>query len=267
MASLEENYNFWNHVYDWSRYGGDEWSARWGGPDMQWKFDLYPRLAALLPAATIVEIGPGHGRWSVFLRDHCHHLILVELSETCLHACRQRMDAEESATKISYRRGDGRSLPEVEDDSVDLVFSFESLVHAELEVMADYIEEIARVLTPDGRAFLHHSNRGAYAHYFARGEVVPKPLRRLLKKAGLFDYGEWRAGSVTADKVRAEAERHGLVCRSQELINWGGRRLIDCFTVLQRRQASPQTRHNFDFTNHAFRVQRLAALYGRGVPW
>src|SRR5579859_8081721 len=40
---------------------------------------------------------------------------------------------------------DGTSLAMIEDGTVDLVFSFDSLVHVEADVMDAYLDEIARV--------------------------------------------------------------------------------------------------------------------------
>ena len=48
---------------------------------------------------------------------------------------------------------DGQSLPMVADSSIDLAFSFDSLVHVEDDVMPSYLDELARVLSEDGVAF------------------------------------------------------------------------------------------------------------------
>lgn len=52
----------------------------------------------------------------------------------------------------------GTSLPMVADASIDLVFSWDSLVHVEGDVMDAYIEECARVLSEGGFGWIHHSN-------------------------------------------------------------------------------------------------------------
>jgi hypothetical protein len=49
----------------------------------------------------------------------------------------------------------------IENGSIDFAFSFDSLVHAESDVMSSYAHELARVLKPGGVAFLHHSNLDA----------------------------------------------------------------------------------------------------------
>lgn len=264
MSDLEQLFLFWNHVYDWSRYQGDEWSARWGGPDVQWHWEILPRIRQHLPAPTILEIGPGFGRWSQYLRPHCQTLILVDISERCIHACKERLGRD----GVLYRVTDGKTLPAVEDSSVDFCFSFESLVLAERDVLSAYLQELARVLTPTGTAFWHHSNLGAYATYFRWKDRVPKRWRRPLKRAGWLDYDEMRAPSVTAAWLAEAAISAGLSCRSQELIPWGGRRLIDCFSVLSRAShGPPEILENPRFIQRAYEVQRLARLYGEGVPW
>lgn len=265
MGNLEELYHFWNSVYDWSRYHGDEWSARWGGPDVQWYWSIYPRIRQHLPAETLLEIGSGHGRWSAYLKEHCQNLILVDISETCIHACKQRLGEQ----GISYRVTDGVSLPGVEDSSVDFVFSFESLVLAEADVLSAYLSELSRVLKPGALAFLHHSNLGAYRAYFRFKGWVPKKARRPLKRMGLLDYDEMRAPSVTAAWFAQEAANHGLSCLTQELIPWGGKRLIDCFSLLRKGPSDKATEifENRDFIRRAYEIQRLSRLYGEGVPW
>lgn len=282
VSGIDDNYIFWNNVYDWNRYHGDEWSARWGGPDVQWYWSIYPRIRQHLPAATILEIGPGFGRWSRYLREHCQKLILLDLSEKCLAGCRERLavapqepnttepqtQAQNSA-EILTLLGDGRSLKGVDDDSVDFCFSFESLVLAESDVLGDYLRELFRVLKPDGTAFLHHSNLGAYADYFRKKDLVPKKLRRPLKRAGLLDYDEMRAPSVTAVSFETDAESAGLSCLSQELIPWGGKRLIDCFSTVKKGASTRENQvfENPHFIKRAYEIQRLSRLYGEGVPW
>jgi hypothetical protein len=50
----------------------------------------------------------------------------------------------------------------VPENSLDFAFSCDSLVHAEIDVIDAYIDELSRKLTLSGIAFIHHSNIGAY---------------------------------------------------------------------------------------------------------
>jgi hypothetical protein len=58
--------------------------------------------------------------------------------------------------------------------SVDFAFSFDSLVHAEADVIQAYVEQLASILRPGGAAFIHHSNLGQYARRLAVINKVPR---------------------------------------------------------------------------------------------
>ena len=82
MPTLDQNRRHWDSEHAWES-DGDEWSATWGGPGLQWREAILPRIREFLPARHILEIAPGHGRWTQFLADQCDALTLVELSEQC----------------------------------------------------------------------------------------------------------------------------------------------------------------------------------------
>lgn len=121
MPTIVENLFVWDTAYDWSQ-SGEEWSGDWGSSRMQWYGSILPRIGAFVPADTILEIAPGHGRWTTFLKDLCKRLIIVDLSETCIDRCRHRFG---SCSHISYFVNDGKSLEMVADGSVDFIFSFD----------------------------------------------------------------------------------------------------------------------------------------------
>ena len=129
------------------RYAGDPWSKPWGSARGQWYGTIYPRIQGFLPAAAILEIAPGFGRWTEFLLEYCETLVGVDVSPKCIEACQERF-ADRSGARFEVN--DGHSLPMVEDSSIDFAFSFDSLVHVEAETLAGYLSELARVLKPDG---------------------------------------------------------------------------------------------------------------------
>jgi SAM-dependent methyltransferase len=215
MPDLDENAAYWNQGFHW-RYGGDEWSAWWGGPEAEWRVTIAPRIDEFLPTKRLVEIAPGYGRWTHFLRHHCEELVGIDLSAKCVKACRRRFRHERN---LSFHVNDGKNLSVVDDASVDFVFSFDSLVHAEQDVIDAYLAELARVLTADGVGFLHHSNMAAYPPERV-GPRIP----------------HWRSGSVSADTVADSASRVGLNCFRQELVGWGDEHdfLNDSFSWIAR---------------------------------
>jgi len=262
MPSVEDNRRVWNSEYRWPA-AGDEWSRPWGGSAMQWHATLLPRIQPFLPCGTILEIAAGHGRWSTFLKDHCRRLILVDLSEKAIAACRERFVGD---PRVECHVNNGSSLAMVEDGAVDFAFSFDSLVHVESETLAAYVDQLARKLAPDGAAFLHHSNLGEYRRYYAASGCLPDLGRRALARLGILDRDHWRAPSVTAGEVRALAARAGLSCPAQEVVNWGSRRLIDCITLMTRTGSRwdrvPRVVRNHHFMREARHALHLADLYG-----
>lgn len=228
MPSIEENRRLWNDTYRWTE-AGDEWSEHWGSAARQWHGSLLPRVRRWLPAANIVEIAPGHGRWTRFLLPHCESLVGVDLAPRSVEACRARFAEEPKAT---FRQTDGTTLPGVEDGSVDFVFSFDSLVHAEQDVMDAYLREIARVLRPDGAAFLHHSNVYAHRRYYGPRRWIP--FYSTVARTGLVDPHNWRGYTASAERVAASAAKLGLRVIGQELVPWNSRHLIDCMSTIVR---------------------------------
>jgi SAM-dependent methyltransferase len=223
-----------------------------------------PRIHAFVPAGTVLELGPGQGRFSQFLKDLCDELILVDVAAYALDACRRRL---EGAGHVRYHVGDGRSLPMVAQRSVDFAFSFDSLVHAEADVLEAYAGELAAKLAPDGVAFLHHSNMGAYRRGAELARRLPERARRELTRHGaLPSLYAWRAESTTAAWFAAACERAGLACIGQELICWEyGRFLTDAITLVTPRGSRWERPRvvvrNRGFIDEARASARVAPLY------
>jgi Methyltransferase domain len=252
MPTIDQNIKTWNESYEWVDQG-DEWSRPWGGASSQWFGTILPRLKSFVPAHTILEIAPGFGRWTQFLKVLCDDLILVDISSKCIEACRRRFAAD---SRIQYHVNDGRSLNMVADDSIDLLFTFDSLVHVEADVLVAYLEEAARTLTPDGVGFIHHSNMGEYVD------------RSSGKLSTDLAHSHGRGLSVTVDTVRDACQTLELCCVSQEMITWGTNELIDAISVVARpgsRWAGKTvTLRNSDFNNEIRYVRRLSQLYDWG---
>jgi hypothetical protein len=94
------------------------------------------------------------------------------------------------------------------------------------------LRELGTKLKIGGKGFIHHSNFGHYAH--SARERLPRALTKPLIKAKILDWEHHRNPGMSADLFRALCVQQGLHCVSQELINWRGRRLIDCFSLFTR---------------------------------
>jgi len=252
--NLEENRKTWGEC---SYPGdGDCWAKAWGGTDAQWRATVLPRIGRMInDARNIVEIGCGMGRHVCLLYDAARgegnpdawNLYLgLDIVKKCVRNCRSKRWGMVDRC-IRFYCNDGKSIPLTENDSpVDFVFSWDSLVHADREVMEAYLREIARVLRPGGRAFIHHSN------------LADCPKGDYPKHA--------RDPGVSAERVRQYVANHvaGLWVVSQELVDWGGcGALIDCFTVLTKGDAiKTRVVQNRDFMAEAHAARRIKELYG-----
>ena len=208
MPDIGWNKATWDGAYDWAQ-AGDEWSGPWGGSAAMWYATIMPRIGSMLLGAAVLEIAPGHGRCTQFLLQFAGRYHGIDLSEQCVAYCRERFAGRKRA---SFHLNDGVSLAAVGKERFDLVFSFDSLVHADMDAIAAYVPQIIQLLRPGGIAFLHHSNLAAYP-----GQ-------------------EWqhRSTEVSAANVAELVTRHGGRALIQEVFGGDGKILPDCFTTLCR---------------------------------
>jgi SAM-dependent methyltransferase len=187
--------------------------------------------------------------------DYCEELWAVDPSSECIEACRRRFAAE---PHVQCCLNDSRSLPMVPDGSIDFVFSFDSFVHFNRDVVEAYLQELRRKLKIGGKGFIHHSNFGEYVN--SPRERLPEFLVKPLIKAKILDWAHHRNPSMTAELFRALCEQNGLQCLSRELVNWRGRRLIDCLSLFVRSDSAPENPtkiiRNPNFMREAARIRR-----------
>lgn len=241
MPDLHWNQSTWDGAYDWQGRG-EEWSAAWGSSEAQWFGSLYPRLHRLLPANYILEIAPGFGRWTHYLLRYARAGYLgIDLSHEAIDYCRHTFADHWHARFVT---NDGMSLGAAPADTFELIFSFDSLVHVELDAHARYIPQILLKLRSDGVAFIHHSN---WAESLETGE----PLH-------------YRATSVSATAFAELVRQSGGHVLIQECIQWGEGRLIDCLTLFCRSDY-PHIKATRRFDNRDFmqeaRIIRETHLY------
>lgn len=246
MPDLNWNKVTWDTAYGWHD-GGEEWSTAWGGSEAQWFGCIFPRLHRFFPPRKILEIAPGFGRWTKFLVPVCDKFVGIDLSPKCIDACRNRFSA---CTHADFFANDGQSLQTAQDGEFDLVFSFDSLVHADKAVLAAYIPQILRKLSSVGVAFIHHSN--------------------LLEYKGALGNLHGRSTAVSADVVAALIGDSGGRVLVQEIVNWGGEHLIDCLTLFARldsyKSIQPVRLRNPLFMGEATLVQHFQSHYSKVSP-
>jgi SAM-dependent methyltransferase len=213
MPDVSWNKSTWDGAYDWSR-AGDEWSGPWGDSEAMWFASLMPRVGFLFPCESVLEIAPGHGRCTQFLLRFTRLYRGIDLSEQCVDHCQKRFTGRRDADFVV---NDGISLAGAAGRPYNLIFSFDSLVHADNDAIASYVPQIIELLGPGGIAFIHHSNLGA------------------------FPGAEWqhRSNEVSGESIKGQIEEAGGVVLVQELFGGDKTVLPDCFTTFGRRSDFP----------------------------
>jgi ubiquinone/menaquinone biosynthesis C-methylase UbiE len=193
MNSREMNRAIWES-WNWDG-GGDEWT-----PSPEWKESLMRCIlrSAIPQGSTVIEIGPGAGRWTGEILKLCGKYTAYDISRTCVELCsRQFADQKHAAFQVT----DGCSLPGAENGATDVVWSFDVFVHINAEDVAVYLKEIHRVLKPGGHAVIHHGSKAGELGGW-RSNLTTARMRELAAEAGLEVISQvdgWQDGDVRHD--------------------------------------------------------------------
>jgi SAM-dependent methyltransferase len=179
-----EEQRLWNNPDYWSN-GGHEWSGPFCTTENLWNNQIFGEIKQFR-GKKILEIAPGFGRITQFLSILASELTVIDLNPLCIEKTKEKLGDHVSA----YFINDGRSLDGVLDESQDLVFSFDSFVHMHANVIEEYIQEIFRVLTPGGYAFIHHSwlyggNDYSFINSGGRSNMSPELFRNFVENHGM----------------------------------------------------------------------------------
>ena len=144
----------------------------------------------------VLDLGCGIGRVAHFIAPRCGLLMAVDISERMLELAKERLSAFEN---VRYVRSLPSSMPRVDDNAVDFLYSLLVLQHLEREDAFSMLREIRRVVRPGGSAFLTFPNilydvhLASFVNYVDTGETTnkararfytPSEVERLVKAAG-----------------------------------------------------------------------------------
>lgn len=164
----------------------------------------------------VIDLAAGHGRHSAILAERSTTLHVTDINVECIAAARERLG---DPPHIHYHVIDGCSLSFAASGSISFVFTFDSMVHFDDEVVFSYIDETSRVLGAGGLGFFHHSNYTASPG----GDFRKNPHARNFMSQAFFIHRARKAG---LDVVRSET------------IDWGGGEnfveCLDCLTLVRK---------------------------------
>jgi len=186
---MEKFYNIeeqraWNRD-DWWTQGGHEWSNMFGNTENLWNKYLFDDLKEFR-GKKILEIAPGYGRITQFLSILANELIVVDLNQNCIDKTKEKLGHH----VLAYFVNNGNDLPNIRDNSQDLVISYDSFVHMHMNVIDDYLKEISRVLVTGGKGFIHHSSLWGGSEYSfennaGRSNMTTEVFKTLVEKHGM----------------------------------------------------------------------------------
>ena len=187
--NMEKFYNideqrFWNIEENWSN-NGHEWSGPFGNTENLWNKHLFDDLKEFR-GKKILEIAPGYGRITQLLSILANELIVVDLNETCIKHTKEKLGHH----VLAYFVNNGNDLPNIRNNSQDLVYSFDSFVHMHQNVINDYLKEIQRVLVEGGKGIIHHSNLWEGSDYSfqntaGRSNMWPALFQEMVESHGM----------------------------------------------------------------------------------
>lgn len=132
--------------------------------------------------AVVLDIACGSGYGSKILRDAGAEMVYgVDISEETVNYCKEKyIDSQ-----MNFAVGSVEKIP-IEDASVDLVVSFETIEHVDANAQINFLKEVKRVLKPGGKFIVSTPNLLVYpkGNEFHLKELNPVEFEDVL--AGYF---------------------------------------------------------------------------------
>lgn len=158
------------------------YGLQWGDPDAREDLrTVRDRFVWPLvhPDKVALEIGPGGGRWTRYLIA-CRTVYAVDYFEELLDELAQNY----RTPNLVLVKNNGVDFPGVPAASVDLVFSYGTFVHFELDLIGAYLDNIAGILKPGGDIVLQYADKtkpvGRATPSF--GDCDPRRVRALVQE-------------------------------------------------------------------------------------
>jgi SAM-dependent methyltransferase len=174
------------------------------------KNSLFKRMFDQLDLTNAVELACGHGRHTAQILDRVGRITLIDINQENIDVCRKRFFR---SSNVFYSVNNGADLREIKTGTITALFCYDAMVHFEASDVIGYLNEIARILRPGGRALLHYSNcedfpEGTYEdqqHW--RSFFSEKMMRHFSNRAGFRSIDTqitpWPPTAVTQPRIDA----------------------------------------------------------------
>ena len=135
-------------------------------------YQRYNMALSLVKDKVVLDIASGAGYGTHFLSSSAREAYGVEIDQDAVDYAR----AHYAKDNLHYLQGSVDSIP-LEDHSMDVVISFETIEHVSAELQVRMMEEIKRVLKDDGILFISSPEKRYYSE--DRGYVNPYHVHEL----------------------------------------------------------------------------------------
>jgi len=170
-----------------------------------------PRMFDLPSSGTVLDIGCGYGRSLEWLHKVYNHAIGIDISDYVIDIAKKRFQMIDN---VCFFSNEGASFPpEIENESIDLVYCFTVFQHIPREFTANYLKECYRVLKPKGKIIFNlisgineDVDEGELGTEWVIGYSVEQ-AKRLVDRAGLrcAKVNRWRSENIDASWLWVEA--------------------------------------------------------------
>jgi SAM-dependent methyltransferase len=179
--------------------------------DTHWRNIIGPMVDGL-PRPTVLDLASGHGRNAQRLADGAQQVYCVDVNPENIAFLNHRFKGDARFTIV---RNNGADLSFIANDSIELFYCFDAMVHFDLEIVQSYIKEAFRVIGAGGHAFVHVSN------------FTGNP-------GGDFrDNPHWR-NFMSFDILKHLAVKSGFRVIHAKTIAWGNTPDLDCAFLLRK---------------------------------
>jgi SAM-dependent methyltransferase len=133
------------------------------------------------PNTTVLEIGPGGGRWTRYLLA-ARLVYAVDYHQQLL----DELAVNFRADKLISIKNNGTDLPGVPAESIDFVFSFGVFVHLDLDLIDAYLRSLKSVLKCGGSVVVQYADKTKPLAKLNNGfaENTPEQMRKLILSHG-----------------------------------------------------------------------------------
>lgn len=204
----------WNGYYDEAEKGSD-YSFQKIKSIIGEDFDHHWNLDVTMDFAC------GRGRIAKYFYQYAKEFICCDCSLEALLYCANRFSGV-STTKFKYIVSKIDEKLPIPESSVNFIYSWDAMVHFELDVIEKYVSIFSEILKTDGGGFIHHSSY----------KDMPDAVNKLI-----WHQNPHSRTYVSAAEVKRVFENNGLKVVKQHQFIWGNQKngeVLDCITVFKK---------------------------------